>query len=81
MGPWAEKAIMSPKVSKALHAMRLYLGSVDFASVKDQQRLFDRAKRAAENVTKETGIRDAWDLIQEEALKRGVIRPIPGQHI
>jgi hypothetical protein len=79
VGPKKKK--MGPKVSKAVRAMRLYLGSIDFASVKDQQRLFNRAKRAAEQVAAETGVLDAFDQIKAEATRQGKIRPLPGQHI
>jgi len=63
--------------------MQLYLGSVDFARVRDQQRLYARAKRAADGVADAKGLTaaDAWAQIYAEAVRRGVIRPLPGQHL
>lgn len=68
---------------EALRAMRLYLGSVDFASVRDQQRLYLRAKKGAERVADAKGLTaaDAWTQLYMEARRQGVIRPTPGQHL
>ena len=70
-------------LSGAVRAMRLYLGSVDFVSVRDQQRFFDRAKKAADRVASMKGLTaaDAWTQIMAEARRQGVIRPVPGQHL
>lgn len=67
----------------ALKAMRLYLGGVDFASVRDQQRLYARVKKAVERVADAKGltVADAWTQLHMEAVRQGVIRPTPGQHL
>lgn len=70
-------------LADAVHAMRVYLGSIDFARVSDQQRLYTRATRAVDRVAKATGMNrnNAWSQIEAEARRQGVIRPIPGQHL
>lgn len=63
--------------------MRLYLGSVNYASVNGQQRFFNRARRAAEAVAGRHGftVADAWDQLAREARRQGLTRPVPGQHM
>jgi hypothetical protein len=70
-------------LAAAVKAMRLYLGSVDFASVAAQQRFYERARRAAENVADSRGLAhsDAWDQLVNEARRQGIIRPMPGRHL
>jgi hypothetical protein len=67
----------------AVKAMQLYLGSVDFASLKDQQRFHTRASRAVSKVATVAGIDDiaAWEQIEKEARRRGLVRPVPGKHM
>jgi hypothetical protein len=70
-------------LTTAVQAMRLYLGGVDFASVRDQQRLYNRMISAIERVARATGM-DAADVqrqVEAEARRQGVIRPMPGQHL
>jgi hypothetical protein len=73
----------SAGLSAAVKAMRIYIGSVDYASVVQQQRLYARANRAVAKVASSTGltIMNAWDQIEIEARRQGVIRPVPGQHM
>jgi hypothetical protein len=70
-------------LSDAVRAMRLYLGSVDYASLRDQQRLYDRAHKAAARVAASAGLpsSDAWHQIEAEARRLGKVRPVPGQHL
>lgn len=63
--------------------MRLYLGGVDYASVRAQTRLYQKTLRdvrcVAEKHNMETS--DAWDQIERQARKLGPIRPKVGQDI
>lgn len=70
-------------LAAAVHAMRVYLGGVDFASVRGQQRLYTRASQAVSRVARAAGIdtSSAWSQIEAEARRQGIIRPIPGQHL
>ena len=67
----------------AVRAMRLYLGAVDYVPVPAQQRFYDRAKAAVGRVAhaKKMDAADAWSQIESEARKRGLLRPVPGQHL
>lgn len=75
--PTARKA----DVERAVKAMQLYLGSVDYASLRSQQRLYDRVMRRAHALASSTGIstNSVWEQLQAEAQRRGVVRPLPGR--
>ena len=70
-------------LTEAVHAMRVYLGGIDYASVAGQQKLYARATRAVDRVVKATGLSrgNAWSQIEAEARRQGAIRPVPGQHL
>jgi hypothetical protein len=68
-------------LAAAVHAMRVYLGGVDYVSVRDQQKLYVRAQRAVARVAKASGAADAWAQIEREAHRQGVVRPIPGRDV
>jgi hypothetical protein len=70
-------------LGKAVHIFQLYLGSVDFSSVRDQQHLYKRASKAAGNIANLLKLPEShvWDQLLDEARRLGSIRPIPGQHI
>jgi hypothetical protein len=73
-------------VEKAVKAMQLYLGSVDFAPVKVQQKFHFRSLELNHKVyTMLIGLGDkptptlVWEKIAEEARRRGIVRPSPGK--
>lgn len=70
-----------PKGESAVKPMQLYLGSVDWASVRDQDKLYRRAKRAVDAICKRYGMEVAhcWNQVEAEAKRRGPIRPMPGK--
>ncbi len=70
-----------PSLPKAVQAMRVYLGSVDFASVRAQQRLYDRAMKAVNAVARARNMdpSDVWQQIESQARREGIIRPRPGK--
>jgi len=77
-----QESTRAPGLQVAVKAMRLYLGSVDYASVPTQQRLYDKASRAVQRVATATGmlVENVWGQVQSEARRQGAIRPVPGQH-
>jgi len=79
----ASARIPRAKLNAAVHAMRVYLGSLDYASVRHQQRLYQHAVRACNAVAAVTGMSDqnVWMQVEAEARRQGILRPIPGQHI
>lgn len=70
-------------IDAAVRTMRLYLGSVDYASVRDQQRLYTRTLTVVTKVADAHGIAvdDAWAQIEAQARRLGPIRPRAGQDI
>jgi antitoxin (DNA-binding transcriptional repressor) of toxin-antitoxin stability system len=77
-----QESTRAPGLQVAVKAMRIYLGSVDYASVRTQQRLYDKASQAVQCVATGTGmsVEDAWGQVESEARRQGAIRPVPGQH-
>jgi hypothetical protein len=72
---------MSAKdIVKAIHAARVYHGSFGKVSIKTQQRLYDRMRKAAEAVQRRTGVEDAAQQISEEAQRLGPVTPTPGRN-
>ena len=70
---------MSAKdVAKAVHAARLYHGSMH-AGFRVQQKLYERKKKTAEAVRRRTGIENAEEQIAAEATRLGPITPAPGK--
>lgn len=70
-------------LTAAVHAMRLYLGSLDFTTVRDQQKRFNKVKALVEKIASAHGMAEssAWSQIESEARRQGIIRPMPGQHL
>jgi hypothetical protein len=67
----------------AVDIMRLYLGSVDYATVRAQQRFYERTRREVASLAKKTGQDEAsvWEQIENEARRRGIVRPRPGKDL
>jgi len=74
---------MPPKgvLNAAVKAMRLYLGSVGYASPRQEERFYQRATKAVTKVVKASGLPHsvAWEQIEAQARKQGVLRPQPGK--
>jgi hypothetical protein len=77
------EGVGAPSKKKILDAMALYLGSVDYASVRDQERLHRKALALVQKMASKHGMSadDVWNQAEAAARKRGIIKPIPGQHI
>ncbi len=69
------------ELNKVIKAMQLYLGSLDYAQIKDQQRLRNALDRQIDKIAKKTGMsdKDVWDQTEEFARRKGIIKPIPGR--
>ena len=67
----------------AIDAMRVYLGSVDYASVKQQQRFHAKALKLVQALASQHGMdsSEVWAQAEAAARKAGIIRPTPGQHM
>lgn len=70
-------------LDKAVQLMRMYLGSLDFTSVKDQQKRRDQLDKILRKIEDLTGMdsTSVWDQVENQARKLGPIRPMPGQHL
>jgi hypothetical protein len=68
-------------LKKAVEAMRLLIGSVDRVSLRDEQRLHARARKAVEEVEKASGVTDAWEQIEKEARRLGGRLATPAKDI
>lgn len=77
------KGLSASEKNKAVKAMRLYLGSVDYSSVRDQQKLYDKVHGIVEKWARKFGMlsSDVLDQLETAARKAGPIRPIPGRDI
>lgn len=67
-------------LERAVEAMQVYLGAVDWASLPAQQKLYNRVRKQVETLDKKTGF-STWDQIEQEARRRGIVRPMPGRHL
>lgn len=65
------------KLEAAVKAMQLYLGSVNFVRLRDEERLYKRVVKLVEGISEVSGMRyiDAWEQIENEAQVRGALRP------
>ena len=83
--PLLKQAGMPPKaiLNKAVKEMQLYLGSIDYAHVKDQEKLHRKVMRSVNALVEHTGMgsEEVWRQLDAEARRRGILRPRPGQHI
>lgn len=89
--PGAKTRAVTPKqprgpakdVEAAVHAARLYHGSLDGTRIRDAQKLYERMVRKIDAVAKRRKIdRDsAYRQIADEARRRGAITPVPGKDI
>ena len=66
-----------------IRSMQLYLGSLDYTRIRDQEKLRNKLDKKLERIAKITGmdISDIWDQTETIAKRRGVIRPQPGKDI
>lgn len=71
------------QLDRAVKVMQLYLGSVDYVSVRDQERLYRRAMKQVEKIADQTGqlSSDIWSSIEGEARRRGPVRPLLGKDL
>jgi len=72
---------MSKELDSAVKAFQLYLGSSGIR-MKDQQKLYSRAMRAAEKIAKKRkmDLTDVFEQLTAQAKTRGAIIPLPGHH-
>lgn len=72
---------MSKSKKHLVHAMRLYLGSVDYTPVATQQRLYKRVRAGAHRVAVEMGVSESsvFEVLESHARREGLLRPIPGK--
>lgn len=70
-------------LKKAVEKMRAYLGAVDFASVRDQGRLYKAVRTQVGKIATMMGNdeEDVWRQIEAQARKIGVVRATPGKNI
>lgn len=70
-------------LEKAVRAWQLYHGSFEHVTIRDQQRLYDRARRFTQAVAKsyKLNYRDALEQLTGEARKRGSVRPQLGRDL
>jgi len=70
-------------IDKAVKEMRVYLGSIDWADVRSQSKLYRRAGAAVDKIASLTGMDagNVWKQIESRSRSLGIIRPLPGQHI
>lgn len=68
--------------NKAAEAMRVYLGSVDYAALRAQERFYRNVARLLARVAESTGLdsADAWRQTEDEARRRGIVRPMPAKN-
>lgn len=68
-------------IKRAVEAMRRYLGVVDRAPVAVQQRFYRAAHRRVDAVATHHGMTPelAWEQIEKEARRRGIILGQPGK--
>lgn len=68
---------------KAVHAARLYHGSMTTTTVRQQQKLYDRYMKACHRLAKDFGM-DLVNVVEQvgaEASRRGALTPVPGKDI
>lgn len=68
---------------KAVFEMQFYLGSVDYNNLRDQQKLYTRVRQSVAKLSAQTGQSEhsVWSAVENEARKRGLVRPIPGKNM
>lgn len=80
-----EAAGRPPKalLERAVKEMQLYMGSQNYASIRQQEKLYARFTKSANQIAGATGmlLADVWRQLEAEARKRGAIRPQPGKDI
>lgn len=67
----------------AVRPMQLYRGSINYASVPAQQKLRRVLDRALARVLADhpgASPLQVWEQVEAEARRRGLVRPVPGQH-
>ncbi len=78
-------SIKLPKkqLENAVKALQLYYGSENYASLKAQEKLYNKAKNLIEKLADGLGMEynDVYSQVSNEANKRGKIRPVPGKDI
>ena len=69
------------KAEKAVAIARLYLGAIDYAPLKYQQKLYDKLMSAvlATSAACKVSTESALNQVVSEARSRGLIRPTPGK--
>jgi hypothetical protein len=74
----------NPKyIDDALTAFRVYLGSVDRTTVKQQARLYSVAMKHATKIAKmkDMDVSEVWEQLMTEAQRLGRVLALPGKHI
>jgi hypothetical protein len=67
----------------AVRAAQLYIGSEGWVTIRQQQKLYARVKRAIETLANKKGMSHSsvWEQVFQEARRRGSIRPIVGRDV
>ncbi len=83
MPPRSCKRPTKGQLSKAVDAMRLYLGSQGQVRVRDEQRLYKRVSAHVEKISVKGCLDagDVWDQLSSEAQRRGIRMAVPGKDI
>lgn len=70
-------------LAAALKATQLYMGSQNYASVRDQQRLYTRMMNHVSRLAKATGLEEyeVQRQLTAEARKQGILRPQLGKDL
>lgn len=71
----------APSQQSLLKAMQEYLGTVDWASVKVQQKKYDRVMKLVQNFASyhKMDSTDVWEQTENAARKKGIRKAMPGQ--
>lgn len=71
------------QLEAAVRDMQVYLGASrpGTVRVRDAQKLYDRVRKKVDRIADKAGIsvESAWDQIEAEARRRGVVSPMPGK--
>lgn len=70
------------QLERAVKAAQLYAGAL-CSDIRTAQKLYNRAKRAAESIATSTGMSfaDVFEQVSREASRRGSICPRPGKDV
>lgn len=70
-------------LNKAVKAMQIHLGAINYVAVKNQQRFYDKVMKVVNDIASKTGMdsEDVWKQVETEARKKGIKRPQPGKDL